>query len=395
MASPRFQTGLDTLLTTHSRWLRGKQVGLLAHPASVDRSGLHAAVRLRAALGKRLAALFGPEHGFHGRGGAGEHIRDERHPVWGIPIHSLYGAQRRPSTAMLDGLDVLVFDLQDLAVRCYTFVTTLRYVLEAAAETGVAVIVCDRPVPLPGTVDGPMLDPAFTSFVAGVPAPLVYGMTPGEAARWLKAKLKIDVDLRVAPLRGYDRAAGRGAWGPWISPSPGIRYWETAWSYPAIVPFEALPAVDFGRGGTQPFQVITAPFFDAEKLAAALNKLKLDGVQFLPVWNPQPGVRFQVTAPARFRPFATSVAVLHTLQKLYGVGRLWGAPGTRPEFFDQLMGTNRVRLALQGGTPWRELVVETDRGLSDFRDERDESVLYRAVSARAGLAGTLSQESRS
>ena len=377
MPSSRFQTGLDTLLTAHPRWLRGRKVALLAHPASVDAAGVHASVRLHAALGKRLVALFGPEHGFHGRGGAGEHIRDERHPAWGIPIHSLYGAQRRPSTAMLDGLDVLIFDLQDLAVRCYTFVTTLRYVLEAAAETGVSVIVCDRPVPLPTTVDGPMLDPAFTSFVAGVPAPLVYGLTPGEAARWLVAKLKLDVDLQVAPLRGYAREPDRGDWGPWISPSPGIRYWETAWSYPAIVPFEALPAVDFARGSTQPFQLITAPFFDAEKLAAALNKLKLAGVHVVPVWNPQPGVRFQVTQPARFRPFATSLAVLQTIQKLYGADRLWGAAGTRPEFFDQLMGTDRVRVALQDQTPWREIVADTDRGLKDFRRERHEALLHR------------------
>ena len=375
--SVRYETGLDTLLTRHARWLRGRKVALLAHPASVDAEGVHTSVRLRAALGKRLVALFGPEHGFHGRGGAGEHIHDERHPAWGIPIHSLYGAQRRPSTAMLDGVDVLVFDLQDLAVRCYTFVTTLRYVLEAAAETGVAVIVCDRPVPLPTTVDGPMLDPAFTSFVAGVPAPLVYGLTPGEAARWLVAKLKLDVDLKVAPLRGYAREPERGAWGPWISPSPGIRYWETAWSYPAIVPFEALPAVDFARGSTQPFQIITAPFFDAEKLAAALNRQKLAGVTFVPVWNPQPGVRFQVTVPARFKPFTASLAVLQTIQKLYGAERLWGAAGTRPEFFDQLMGTDRVRVALQDETPWREIAAAADRGLKDFKQERDEALLYR------------------
>ena len=375
--SVRFQTGLDTLLARHAAWIRGRRIALLAHPASVDTAGVHAALRLRDAAGRRLVALFGPEHGFHGRGGAGEHIRDERHPAWGIPIHSLYGAQRRPSTAMLDGVDALVFDLQDLAVRCYTFVTTLRYVLEACAAAGVQVIVCDRPVPLPRTVDGPMLDPAFTSFVAGVPAPLVYGMTPGEAARWLVAKLKIDVDLRVAPLRGYAREVARGRWGPWLSPSPGIRYWETAWSYPAIVAFEALPAVDFARGSTQPFQAITAPFFDAEKLGAALNRLKLPGVEFLPAWNPNPGVRFEVRDAARFRPFAASLAVLHTIQAQYGMERLWGAPGTRPEFFDQLMGTDQVRRALQAGVAWREIAAACDRDLKDFRRERAAALLYR------------------
>ena len=162
------------------------RIGLLAHPASVDPAGIHTAVRLREAVGRRLTALVGPEHGFYGRGGAGEEIADARHPAWDIPIHSLYGDCRKPKPELLANLDTLVVDLQDIAVRCYTFVTTLRYAMEACAENHKRLVVLDRPVPLPNCVDGPMPEPEFASFVAGVPMPFIYGMTPGEAARFLR-----------------------------------------------------------------------------------------------------------------------------------------------------------------------------------------------------------------
>lgn len=372
--------GLDVLLAGGAPKLLGKRVGLLAHPASVDAFGVHASVRIRQAIGKRLVALFGPEHGFHGRGGAGESIGEARHPAWDIPIHSLYGAQRKPTAAMLKDIDLLIFDLQDLAVRCYTFVTTLRYVLEACAESGVDVLICDRPVPLPDTVEGPMLDPAFTSFVAGVPAPFVYGMTPGEAARWLKSALGLKVNLDVAALRGYRREYLRGNFSPWISPSPGIRSWETAWTYPALVGFEALPAVDFARGGLQPFQQITITGLDAEKLARHLTRQELPGTGFSPVWTPQPGVRIHVFDPRRFRPYATGLALIEAIRRQGGESLLWSAPGARPAFFDQLMGTDQVRLALQAGVPWRRIAEEAGpSGERSFRAARRATLLYAAA----------------
>lgn len=346
----KFQLGIETLLADERRLLRGKRVGLLAHPASVDTRGCHASVLLREACGDRLVALFGPEHGFYGAGGAGERIGDAKHPAWGIPIHSLYGDHRRPTEDMLRDLDTLVFDLQDIGVRCYTFVSTLRYVMEECARLGKTLIVCDRPVPLPDTVDGPMLDPKFESFVACVPMPLVYGMTPGEAARFLKKQLKIPVKLHVAEMRGWRRTAKRGHWGPWISPSPGIRYWETSWYYPATVLYEALPAVDYGRGSTEPFQVVTAPWIAAEHFAKHLNGLKIPGgVHFAPYFGKHPGVRMQVMKPGELRPFTSGLCVLMELQHLYGVDRVWGTEGTREDFFDKLAGTDMVRKALRAG----------------------------------------------
>lgn len=351
------------------------RVGLLAHPASVDPSGIHTAVRLREALGRRLVALFGPEHGFYGRGGAGEEIADARHPAWDIPIHSLYGDRRKPTPDMLAGLDTLVFDLQDIAVRCYTFVSTLRLVMEACAENGKRLIVCDRPVPLPNAVDGPMPEDGFGSFVAGVPMPFVYGMTPGEAALLLKHALKLDLDLHVLSMRGYTRRAAAPA-SVWISPSPGIRYWETAWTYPITVFTEALPALDCGRGGTQPFQVLCAEWIDAEKTARAFNRLALPGLRAAPIWTPKPGLRFVVTNPARLKPFAAAVHLLALLQKQYGADRIWTADGTRPEWFDQLMGTDAVRLALQRGESAARIIARANAGLPAFRRARARALLY-------------------
>lgn len=369
-----FRPGVDRLVADRAVLLRGR-VGLLAHPASVDARGCHASVRLRDTLGRRLVALFGPEHGFYGRGGAGEEIADTRHPAWDIPIHSLYGAFRKPTPEMLAGLDTLVFDLQDIAVRCYTFVTTLRYVMEACAEQGKRLVVCDRPVPLPNVVDGPLPEPGLESFVAGVPMPLVYGMTPGEAARFLQRALKLELDLHVVPMRGYAR---RAVVSPpvWISPSPGIRYWETAWTYPITVFTEALASLDCGRGGTEPFHVLTAPWIDAEKSARAFDRLALPGLRAAPYWNRQPGLRFIVTAPDRLRPFAAVVHVLALLQKQYGPEVLWTAPGTRPEWFDKLMGTATVREALQRGASPARLITRANAALPAFRRARAAALLY-------------------
>ncbi len=165
MSAIRFQLGIERLCDRPAL-LGRRRVGLVAHPASVDTGGVHTALRLRQLCGKRLVTLFGPEHGFYGRGGAGEEIGDTRHAAWQIPIRSLYGDHRKPTAEMLADLDAVVFDLQDIAVRCYTFVTTLRYVMEACAEQGKRLMVCDRPVPLPNVVDGPLPVAGLDSFVA-------------------------------------------------------------------------------------------------------------------------------------------------------------------------------------------------------------------------------------
>jgi uncharacterized protein YbbC (DUF1343 family) len=374
--------GIETLLDRHPDWLRDRRVGLVAHPASVDSRGVHSVERLLQA-GVNLVALFGPEHGFAGRGDAGETIPGGRHPATGLPIHSLYGETRKPTADMLRGLEVIVFDLQDLGARPYTYVSTLRYLLEAAAENGKSVIVTDRPIPLPLVVDGPLLDPAFESFVGAVHAPVAYGMTPGETARFLHQDLGLDLDLRIALLNGFRRDRA-GPWTSWIPPSPAIRSWACAACFPATVFFEALPALDHGRGTDLAFQVVGAPWLDAPALADVLAEHALPGVRFEPcAYRAEgvaykgldvQGVRLDITDPGRFRPVLTGITVLAALPSLYGAESIWAAPGTRPDFFDKLMGTDTVRRALLDGTPPEVIASGWDH--AGFPEKRLAAMMY-------------------
>lgn len=363
--------GIDQLLS-RPEMLRGR-VGLIAHPASLDREGRHVANVLRERLGRRLAALFGPEHGYFGAAGAGASVDDREHPAWGIPIYSLYGLARKPTHEMLAGLDTLVFDLQDIAVRCYTFVSTLRLVLEACAEHGVRLVVCDRPVPLAYAVDGPFVQSGCESFVGAVPFPFVYGMTPGETARCLKDLLKLTVDLHVVPM-----TAGRADEPPprWVSPSPGIRYWHTGWTYPVTVFTEALPSLSCGRGGTMPFELLTARWMDAEKTAGAVNRLGLNGMTAEPIWTPEPGIRLVVRRAERLKPFTAAVQILCALRDLYGQEALWSMEGTRPQWFDKLAGTPSIREGLQRGAEAEEILAPLEQPLRAFRRLRAKYLLY-------------------
>ncbi|HOW97018.1 MAG TPA: DUF1343 domain-containing protein [Kiritimatiellia bacterium] len=378
------QPGIETLLIHHLDRLRGRRVGLVAHPASVDSNGAHSLQRMLDA-GVNLVALFGPEHGFTGRGGAGEVIADGREPVSGLPIRSLYGDTRKPTPEMLCDLDAVVFDLHDLGARPYTYVSTLRYVMEAATDNGKAVIVADRPIPLPRVVDGPMLDPAFESFVGFVRTPVSYGMTPGETARFLREDLCLDLDLFVAPMRGFSRNAPSPT-GRWIPPSPAIRSWACAAGFPATVFFEALPSLDHGRGTDQAFQVVGAPWLDALALADGLARHPLPGVRFEPCSYRAEGaalkglevrgIRLDITDPAAFRPVQSGVTLIAILQELYGPEALWDAPGARPEFFDKLMGTDAVRRALLDGAAPEAIAAGWPKRQIAFLETRQASLRY-------------------
>ncbi|MBI2441910.1 MAG: DUF1343 domain-containing protein [Lentisphaerae bacterium] len=379
----RFLPGIDVLLSQHRHWLKGRRLGLVSHLAAVDARGMTAAERLWRERAFKLTALFGPEHGFFGLGGAGETLGHGRHPDWKIPVYSLYGPTRRPTPAMFKNLDVIVVDLQDLGARCYTYVATLRYVLELANALGKEVVVADRPIPLPRIVDGPMRDNALESFVASVNVPMHYGMTPGEMALWLKAELGLALPVRVARMQGYARAARRGAdWPPWIPPSPGIRTWEAGQCYLATVFSEALSAFDNGRGTSLAFQVISTPWMKSERVDERLNALRLPGVAFYAhryktaAGAARAGVRLAVTDPGIFSPVYTGIAILAGMQELYGFERIWQAKGSRPDFFDKLYGTATVRQALQDGAAPEQIRRSWLKPLKDFARSRAESLLY-------------------
>jgi uncharacterized protein YbbC (DUF1343 family) len=210
-----------------------------------------------------------------------------------------------------------------------------------------------------------MLDARFESFVAGVNAPLVYGMTPGETAHWLWRELQLDLNLCVVKLRRWKRNPRRPDM-PWLPPSPGIRSWETAWCYPATVWAEALTAVDIGRGGPTPFQVVTAPWIDAEKLARAL---KFDGARAEPHWDRNPGIRLVVSDPSRFKPVAAGLQIVQALGP-----KAW--KGAREDWFDKLMGTDRVRLALKRGESWKKIAASWKPRLQTFEENRNAHLLY-------------------
>ena len=382
MDAPR--TGLDSLLSDHVELVKGRRIGLLAHPASVTASNEHAAIVLESLPDVDLAALFGPEHGYDGRGAAGEVVEDGRHKDWGIPIYSLYGQTRRPTADMMSSLDLLLIDLQDLGVRCYTYVSTLLYMLEAAAAAGVPVIVTDRPIPLPAGLDGPSVEPDKHSFVAAIDAPLLYGMTPGETAQWLNSSLGLNVELSVIPIAG---GLSQDTPTRWIPPSPAIRSWLCAQCYPATVYCEALPSLDCARQTDDAFQVMCAPWMNAFDMCAALEEAALPGVRFTPFsYKPEAGefegqqcngMRLEVFDPITFKPVTVGIHILTAIRDLYGAFRVWGHADTRESFFDQLMGTSWVREALQHSMDAQSIVQSWSYDLTSFDEERTPFLLYK------------------
>ncbi len=374
-------TGMDRLVDERMDLLEGRRVALVCHPASMNRLYTHSSVLLRERIGDRLACLMGPEHGFFGRAPAGEQINNDVHPEWRIPILSLYGDEENALTRFPQHADVVVFDLQDLAVRCYTYVHTLRRVMEAAAKHGLPMIVADRPAPFVARVDGPMLQEQFESIIAPVPAPLVYGMTPGETARWLCAVMAYDLDLTVVPARGYTRrTAPSAAWPDWTPPSPAIRSWACAVAYPATVYTEALPQLDCARSTNMAFRVLRAEWLDAAALTEALQARDLPGVLFAPYHDVDgpalPGVQMRVTDVTKYQPIATGVTWLYEIQRIHGAERIWRDERTRPDWFDRLMGTDRVRLMLQDGELPDVIAAEWAGERAEFMPQRAAALLY-------------------
>lgn len=272
-------TGLDALEADGFSALRGKRVGLITNGAARDLAGRDAAEVLRSAPGVVLAALFSPEHGFAAALPAGASVSTSA--AAGLTVHSLYGARLRPGADELAGLDVLVFDMQDVGARFYTYLTTMAYAMEAAAKAGLPFVVLDRPNPAGGeAVEGPVLSPSIRAFTAYLPVPVRHGLTPGEAAALFRAEAGIKLPLTVVALRGWRRSMTFDETGlAWIPPSPNIRDVDSAILYSGIGCFEATNLA-MGRGSATPFRWVGAPWLDAEAAAAALTAARLPGLNF-------------------------------------------------------------------------------------------------------------------
>jgi uncharacterized protein YbbC (DUF1343 family) len=349
------------------------RVGLVCNPTAVDRRLRHAADVLAGASGVRLAALFGPEHGVRGDVQYMAAVGDERDRVTGVPVHSLYGSapeSLKPGRSQLDGLDALVFDVQDVGTRYYTYQATMMLCMEAAAAAGLRFVVLDRPDPIGGReVEGPALRPGFQSFCGMHDLAVRHGMTVGELAELFRVERGLDLDLEVVPCEGWRRRQhfpGTGL--PWVLPSPNMPTPETALVYPGMCLLEGTNLSE-GRGTTRPLHLFGAPWRDGAQLARDLEAERLPGVRFraagfTPTWDKHlgrlcHGVELHVHDPEAFRPFRTGLACVAVARAQDPERFAWR---TEPyEFvsgipaFDLLCGSDRERLAIESGAGWREL----------------------------------------
>jgi len=375
--------GLDVVDRDGPGPIGGRRVGLVAHAASVAVDGRHAVDVLRS-RGVRVVRLFAPEHGLRGQAAAGEAVEDGADLASGLPVVSLYGSRTRPSPRDLRDLDALVVDLQDAGVRFYTYVSTLLLCLDAAAEAGIAVIVLDRPNPLGGeSVDGPASEHPEV-FHSMAPGPLLHGLTLGEMARFANARRARPARLEVIPMRGWRRALTWADTGrAWTPPSPNLRSADAALAYPAVALLEATNVAE-GRGTPAPFLLFGAPWLDAGAVVAGLRApgYTLAEEAFVPEASaaaPAPkhrgqacrGVRVQVVDPALARPWAFGLGLLRALRAQPAFR--WLDEGA---VLDSLLGTARVRRALESGaTPEALLAADAD-AIAAFRSERAAALLY-------------------
>jgi uncharacterized protein YbbC (DUF1343 family) len=386
------ETGLDVLVRNQFDILKGQRVGVITNHTGLSKDGRHIADLINRAADVKLAALFGPEHGARGAAAAGALVTSAIDSTTGVPIYSLYGKTLSPTKKVLTSLDVLVFDIQDVGARFYTYVYTMARGMEAAAAHGKSFIVLDRPNPIAGThVEGPMLLEGFESFVGLYKLPIRHGMTVGELARMFQGEGWVhgadSLELHIVKMTGWKR----DAWFDqtdlhWVPPSPSMKTLATATVYPGTCLIEGTN-VSEGRGTDRPFETIGAPWIVGEKLANELNQLDLPGVKFEPIEFtpvailpavPQPkfkgqtchGVFIKVFDRNAFQPVKTGVAIISTIKRLYPTQFAW------TKTIDRLYGSDRLRTGVDAGLPLAELVRNYEKEVKDFWARRNKYLLY-------------------
>jgi len=375
----RVQTGLDVLEAEKFAPLRGKHIGLITNHTGVDAQGRKNIDILAKAPGVTLVALFSPEHGL--AGGADDKVSSTKDPTTRLPVYSLYGDTRRPTDEMLQGIDALVFDIQDAGVRFYTYTVTMAYCMEEAAKRKISFFVLDRPNPMGGEiVEGPMLDPDKTSFVAYFPLPVRYGMTIGELAQLFNAENHIGADLHVIAMRNWHRNYFFESTGiKWIPPSPALRTTKGSVLYPGIEILQNS-GVSVGRGTQAPFEEFGAPWMNGEAVAAALNERHLPGLrftskEFIPIGGPHSGERcggvsILVTDRYTARTMRLGLEIAEILQKLY------------PKDFDTdkligLVGNADTVQQVKDGVAPEKIVADWSDALKNFDQVRRKYFLYK------------------
>ncbi len=391
------QLGNETLAADRYQILQGKRIALLTNPSGINRKLQTTLESLRAAPGVNLVALFGPEHGLYGVVPAGQEFTNNRDPH-GLPIYSLYGPGpvRKPTPAMLKGLDALVYDIQDTGCRSYTFVSTMGLAMEACAEAGVEFIVLDRPNPLGGErVEGPSLDPRYRSLVGEWNVPYVYGLTCGELARMINGEgwIRRPCHLTVVPLRGWRRAmTWRDTGLPWIRPSPYMPNGDSPLHYVSTGILGEIGGVNIGIGADRPFECIAAPWLDAKRTSQFFNDLRLPGINFAPttyrpatgIFNGKTvqGVRVEFTDPAHAPLMAINFYALEGIKKLAGRDLFAeternSEPFCRPgNIFDKINGSDVIRKQLRAGQSAAAIVRSWRPDETAFRLLRQKYLLY-------------------
>lgn len=358
------QTGIEVLRDMNFEPLMGKKVGLITNPTGVDRHLKSTIDIIAQAPGVSLVALYGPEHGVRGDYPAGEYIENTKDPKTGVPMFSLYGKTRKPTPEMLKGLDVLVYDIQDIGSRSYTYISTLGLAMEAAAENGIDFLVLDRPNPLGGNkFEGPLVEPAFISFVSQFPIPYVHGFTVGELAHYLNEEgllaKGVKARLQVIEMKGWRRSMIFEDTGlPWVMSSPHIPHAHSAYFYPVSGILGELNVVNIGVGFTLPFQIFGTEWVsDAELLAERLNNLKIPGlifrpIHFRPYYTDMKGksMRGVQAHLIQLQDVPLSLVQFYVLQELYRMHpdhNVFKEAPSRLDMFDKVCGTNKVRLEFE------------------------------------------------
>lgn len=380
---PKVELGVDRLMD-NPEILAGKRVGLITNPTGIDANMTSIVDLFHNSDDFELTALYGPEHGVRGDAQAGSTISSYIDEVTGLPVYSLYGATKKPTAEMLKDVDVLVFDIQDVGTRFYTYIYTMAYAMEAAAENGIPFVVLDRPNPQGGLrVEGPVLNPAYSSFIGLYPIPLKHGMTVGELARLFNSEYQIQADLEVVKMKGWKRSMLYEDTGlPFVMPSPNMPTTDTVNVYPATGLFEGTNLSE-GRGTTKPFQLIGAPYVKAHDYAKTLNALELPGVtfraaSFTPTFSKNAGklshgVEVYVTEPTKFEAVKTGIAMVKTAHDLYP-DEFEFLPN---DFITKLTGNAYVKDMILAGESLEAIMTKVDAERDAFLPIRKEYLLYK------------------
>ncbi|MCP9493712.1 MAG: DUF1343 domain-containing protein [Pyrinomonadaceae bacterium MAG19_C2-C3] len=384
--------GIENLLSEKASLLKGARVGLVCNQASVNHAWRHVADEMHGDERINLTTLFGPQHGI--RGDVQDNMIETAHTIdarTGLPVYSLYSETREPTEAMLKEVDIIVFDLQDVGCRIYTFIYTLANCMRAAAKFGKKVVVCDRPNPIGGVqVEGNVLEAGWESFVGQFPLPTRHGMTVCELAQLFKNEFGLECELETVCMTGWRREMYFDETGaPWVLPSPNMPTQETAEVFPGTVHLEGTQLSE-GRGTTRPFELIGAPYVDANDFQAELAKYDLAGVvfracNFMPTFQKHAGqvcggVQLHVTDCRRFESVKCGVAIVKTAFDMYKDDFEWKSPPYEYVYdrnpFDVIAGTDKLRLMIESHAALDEIVTSWDAGLSEFAKVREKYLLY-------------------